>query len=138
MVIEKILADHESLIANATEAIELGTGVTALIHRGHPINVAQAAAALGTPVILLTGFGDLIAATDDAPTVRLVSLVLADAVSAPPPKKWRSVCSMRYLRARWSARLRRFSFTSMVCCLSHCAQASLETFSQMRLPSAPG
>ena len=39
-------------------------------------------------------------------------------------------------RAR-SARFRRFSFTSIVCCLSHCAQASFETFSQMRLPSAP-
>src|SRR5688572_26435800 len=45
---------------------------------------------------------------------------------------------MRYLRARWSARLRRFSFTSMVCCLSHCCQASFDTLSQMRLPSAPG
>src|SRR5262245_1291934 len=45
---------------------------------------------------------------------------------------------MRYLRARGSARLRRFSFTSMVCCFSHCCHASLETLSQMRLPSAPG
>src|SRR5438105_3710089 len=45
---------------------------------------------------------------------------------------------MRYLRALGSARFSRFSFTSMVCCLSHCAQASLETLSQMRLPSAPG
>src|SRR5687768_7909597 len=61
-----------------------------------------------------------------------------EAESAPPPKKWRSVCSMRYLRAFGSARLRRFSLTSMVCCLSHCAQASLETFSQMRLPRSPG
>ena len=39
-------------IANATEAIELGTGVTALIHRGHPINVAQAAA---TAAVMLDG-----------------------------------------------------------------------------------
>src|SRR5207248_570347 len=45
---------------------------------------------------------------------------------------------MRYLRARGSARFRRFSLTSMVCCLSHCAHASLETCSQMRLPSSPG
>src|SRR5439155_25658859 len=45
---------------------------------------------------------------------------------------------MRYLRAFGSARLRRFSFTSIVCCLSHCAHASLETFSQMRLPRSPG
>src|SRR5688500_4257695 len=45
---------------------------------------------------------------------------------------------MRYLRARWSARFRRFSFTSMVCCLSHCCHASFATFSQLRLPSAPG
>src|SRR3954468_13020470 len=61
-----------------------------------------------------------------------------DAVSAPWPKKCRSVCSMRYLRARWSARFSRFSLTSMVCCLSHWAQASFDTFSQMRLPSSPG
>src|SRR5687768_1599866 len=61
-----------------------------------------------------------------------------EATSAPSPKKCRSVCSIRYLRAFGSARLSRFSFTSMVCCLSHCCQASLETFSQMRLPSAPG
>ena len=39
-------------IANATEAIELGTGVTALIHRGHPINIAQAAA---TAAVMLDG-----------------------------------------------------------------------------------
>ncbi len=39
-------------IATATEALELGTGVTALIHRGHPINVAQAAA---TAAVLLDG-----------------------------------------------------------------------------------
>jgi coenzyme F420-dependent glucose-6-phosphate dehydrogenase len=39
-------------IANATEAIELGTGVTALIDRGHPINVAHAAA---TAAVLLGG-----------------------------------------------------------------------------------
>src|SRR5437660_12860746 len=45
---------------------------------------------------------------------------------------------MRYLRARGSARFRRFSFTSMVWCLSHCAQASFETCSQIRLPSSPG
>src|SRR5947207_8519585 len=54
------------------------------------------------------------------------------------PKKSRSVCSMRYLRARGSARFRRFSLTSIVCCLSHCCHASLETFSQIRLPSSPG
>jgi coenzyme F420-dependent glucose-6-phosphate dehydrogenase len=39
-------------IGNATEALELGTGVTALLHRGHPINVAQAAA---TAAVLLDG-----------------------------------------------------------------------------------
>ena len=39
-------------IANATEAMELGTGVTALIHRGHPINIAQAAA---TAAVMLDG-----------------------------------------------------------------------------------
>ena len=39
-------------IANATEAIELGTGVTAMIHRAHPINVAQAAA---TAAVMLDG-----------------------------------------------------------------------------------
>lgn len=31
-------------IAHATEALEVGTGVTALVHRNHPITVAQAAA----------------------------------------------------------------------------------------------
>src|SRR3954453_7930842 len=31
-------------IAHATEQLEVGTGVTALVHRSHPINVAQAAA----------------------------------------------------------------------------------------------
>lgn len=31
-------------IANATERLEIGTGVTAMIHRSHPINVAHAAA----------------------------------------------------------------------------------------------
>jgi G6PDH family F420-dependent oxidoreductase len=31
-------------IANATDTIEMGTGVTALVERGHPINIAQAAA----------------------------------------------------------------------------------------------
>ena len=41
-------------------------------------------------------------------------------------------------RARWSARLRRFSLTSMVWCLSQSAQACLLTLSQMRLPSSPG
>src|ERR1700687_6155589 len=61
-----------------------------------------------------------------------------DATSAPPPKKWRSICSARYFRARGSARLRRFSLTSIVCWRSHCAQASLDTFSKMRLPSSPG
>ncbi len=30
-------------IANATERLEIGTGVTAMVHRNHPINVAQAA-----------------------------------------------------------------------------------------------
>src|SRR3954468_7017627 len=61
-----------------------------------------------------------------------------EAVSAPVPKKCCSVCSMRYLRARASARFRRFSLTSIVCCLSHCAHASFDTFSQIRLPSSPG
>src|SRR3954462_13687970 len=45
---------------------------------------------------------------------------------------------MRYLRARASARFRRFSLTSMVWLRSHCCHASFETFSQIRLPSSPG
>jgi coenzyme F420-dependent glucose-6-phosphate dehydrogenase len=39
-------------IANATETIEVGTGVTAMIHRAHPIAVAQAAA---TAAVMLDG-----------------------------------------------------------------------------------
>ena len=31
-------------IAQATDALEIGTGVTAMVHRMHPITVAQAAA----------------------------------------------------------------------------------------------
>lgn len=34
-------------IAHATDRIEVGTGVTAMIHRAHPIDVAQAAATAG-------------------------------------------------------------------------------------------
>jgi coenzyme F420-dependent glucose-6-phosphate dehydrogenase len=39
-------------IAQATSALEVGTGVTAMVHRSHPINVAHAAA---TAAILLEG-----------------------------------------------------------------------------------
>jgi coenzyme F420-dependent glucose-6-phosphate dehydrogenase len=39
-------------IAHATDAIELGTGVTAMIHRAHPIAVAHAAA---TAAVMLEG-----------------------------------------------------------------------------------
>jgi coenzyme F420-dependent glucose-6-phosphate dehydrogenase len=39
-------------IAHATDAMEIGTGVTAMVHRSHPVNVAQAAA---TVAILLEG-----------------------------------------------------------------------------------
>jgi coenzyme F420-dependent glucose-6-phosphate dehydrogenase len=39
-------------IAHATERIEIGTGVTAMVHRSHPVVVAQAAA---TAAILLEG-----------------------------------------------------------------------------------
>ena len=39
-------------IAQAAESLEVGTGVTAMIHRSHPINVAHAAA---TAAILLEG-----------------------------------------------------------------------------------
>src|SRR6185369_14001004 len=47
--------------------------------------------------------------------------------SAPPPKKKFSIWRARYWRARWSARLRRFSFTSIVWCFIHAAQPSLLT-----------
>ena len=39
-------------IANATDTIEVGTGVTAMVHRSHPITVAQAAA---TAAVMLEG-----------------------------------------------------------------------------------
>ena len=39
-------------IAHATDGIEIGTGVTAMVHRSHPVAVAQAAA---TAAILLEG-----------------------------------------------------------------------------------
>ena len=52
-----------------------------------------------------------------------------DGISAPPPKKCFSICSASHLRARASARLRRFSFTSIVWCLSHACHASFDTFS---------
>lgn len=39
-------------MADATEQIEIGTGVTAMIHRSHPIDVAHAAA---TAAVLLEG-----------------------------------------------------------------------------------
>jgi G6PDH family F420-dependent oxidoreductase len=39
-------------IAQATDALEVGTGVTAMIHRMHPINVAHAAA---TAAVMLEG-----------------------------------------------------------------------------------
>ncbi len=40
-------------------------------------------------------------------------------ISAPPPKKCFSICSASHLRARASARLRRFSLTSIVWWRSH-------------------
>ena len=55
-----------------------------------------------------------------------------------PPKKCFSSCSARYFLAALSARLRRFSLISMVWCLIHCCQASLDTLSQRRLPNSPG
>jgi coenzyme F420-dependent glucose-6-phosphate dehydrogenase len=39
-------------IAHGTDAMEIGTGVTAMVHRSHPVNVAQAAA---TAAVLLEG-----------------------------------------------------------------------------------
>src|SRR5487761_1947813 len=50
-------------------------------------------------------------------------------ISAPVPKKCFSICSASHLRARGSASDSRFSLTSMVWCLSHCAHASFDTFS---------
>src|SRR4051794_21112844 len=39
-------------IANATSTLEVGTGVTAMVHRNHPISVAHAAA---TAAVMLEG-----------------------------------------------------------------------------------
>ena len=73
--------------------------------------------------------GDRSASHPELPALHALGGTYPDGISAPPPKKCFSICSASHLRARASARLRRFSLTSIVWCLSHACHASFDTLS---------
>ena len=73
--------------------------------------------------------GDRCASHPELPALHALGGTYPDGISAPPPKKCFSICSASHLRARASARLRRFSLTSIVWCLSHACHASFDTLS---------
>src|SRR5688500_2717375 len=56
----------------------------------------------------------------------------------PSPKKNLSISNSRRLRCAGSMGVSRYSLMSMTWCLTHCCQASFDTFSKMRFPSSPG